>query len=566
MCNGGITLDENQTEDRKDTGTENPVNPENPDNSIEDDVKIYEYTGEERRRKDRFAQSMIAQKTSNWSKQDIHRGIILTVALCLVVVFMSLLDKIPVVFGWIGIFISALTPLIIGCAFAFLLNPVVKFFKNLFRKLIIKRKKKAAEADKLANTLAVIVTAVIFVSMIIALLVIILPQLKDSLFTLYEKLPGYFEAIKKWLNGVFSNSPQIQKTISQYMDNFQSVLSKLFNETLLPNMDSVISWITSGLMGFITAVLDIIIGLIVSIYILIDKENLKAKSKRVIYSCVSKNAGNKVLDALEYVNRVFGGFVNGKLIDSIVIGVMTGLFCGIVDMPYAMLVSVIIGVTNIIPFFGPFIGAIPSAFLILVESPQMALIFIIFILILQQVDANLVQPMVLGDSTSLSGLGVHLAIIVGSNLFGFVGMLLAVPGFAIIMTILTFVLKQRLKKRGLTSRTEYYVNLKCFDENGVPIRGERTKPEKPKKYHYMLGFLNKKHNKDSALEKKDEFDDSDEKPEDYSEIEDAYSVIEEGGEPDSKEEGEKDSKKDSKNDPKEDTKKENSSSKRKKKD
>ena len=526
-------MDENQTEDRKDKGTENPVNPENSANPIEDDVKIYEYSGEERRRKDRFAQSMFAKKTSNWSKQDIHRGIILTIALCLVVVFMSLLDKIPVVFGWIGVFISALTPLIIGCAFAFLLNPIVKFFKKQFRKII--KKKKAAEADKLANTIAVTVTAVIFVGMIIALLAIILPQLKDSLFTLYEKLPGYFDGIKKWLNGVFSNSPEIQKTISQYMDNFQSVLSKLFSETLLPNMDSVISWITSGLMGFLTAVLDIIIGLIVSIYILIDKENLKAKSKRVIYSCVSKKAGNKVLDALEYVNRVFGGFVNGKIIDSIVIGVMTGLFCGIVDMPYAMLVSVIIGVTNIIPFFGPFIGAIPSAFLILVESPQMALIFIIFILVLQQVDANLVQPMVLGDSTGLSGLGVLLAIIVGSNLFGFVGMILAVPGFAIIMTILTFIQKQRLKKRGLTSRTEYYVNLKCFDEDGVPIRGERTKPEKPKKYHYMLGFLNKKHDKDSALEKKDELDDTDEEPEDYSEIEDAYSVIEESEEPDSKE-------------------------------
>ena len=512
-------MSKNQTgEENKDSISVN--NAEMP----EDDVKIYEYTGEERRKKERFAQGMIAKKTHNWSKQDIHRGIILTIALCLVVVFMAMLDKIPIVFGWIGKLISALTPLIIGCAFAFLLNPIVKFFKKQFRKLTIKRKgKKAADADKLANTLAVIVTAVIFVSMIIALLAIILPQLKDSLFTLYEKLPTYFESVKKWLNGVFNNSPEIQKTISQYMDNFQSVLSKLFSETLLPNMDSVISWITSGLMGFITAVLDIIIGLIVSIYILIDKEHLKAKSKRVIYSCVSKEHGNKVLDGLEYVNRVFGGFVNGKIIDSIVIGVMTGLFCGIVDMPYAMLVSVIIGVTNIIPFFGPFIGAIPSAFLILVESPQMALIFIIFILVLQQVDANLVQPMVLGDSTGLSGLGVLLAIIVGSNLFGFVGMILAVPGFAILMAILTMLLKNRLKSRGLTNRVEYYVNLKSFDEDGVPIRGERVKPMKEKKYHYMLGFLNKKQDKKSALEKKED-------AEDYSEIEDDYTVIEDGTE------------------------------------
>ncbi len=488
----------------------------------EEDVKIYHYTGEERRKRDSsFAQGMM-KRTHNWSKQDIHRGIILTLSLCVVVIFMSMLDKIPLVFTWIGKFISALTPLIIGCAFAFLLNPVVKLFKKLFRKLTSKRKKKAAEAEKLANTLAVIVTIVLFVGLIIALLAVIIPQLKDSLFTLYDNLPMYFDNIKKWLNGVFSNSPEIQKTIGQYMDNFQSVLSKLITENLLPNMDSIITWVTSGIMGVVGVILNMIIGLIVSIYILIDKEHLKAKSKRVIYSCVSKENGNKILDGLEYANRVFGGFVNGKIMDSVVIGLMTGLFCGIVDMPYAMLVTVIIAVTNIIPFFGPFIGAIPSAFLILVESPQMALIFIIFILVLQQVDANLVQPIVLGDSTGLSGLGVLLAIIVGSNLFGFVGMVLAVPMFAIIMTILSIFMKNRLRRRGLTNRTEYYVNLKSFDKDGVPIRGERSKPvKKKKKYHYMLGFLNKVGNKDNVLEKKEDPD------EDYSEIEDDYSVIEE---------------------------------------
>ena len=483
--------------------------------------------------------NMIAKKTKGWSKQDIHRGIILTLSLCVVVVFMSLLGKIPAVFGWIGTLIAAMTPLIIGCAFAFLLNPIVKYLKKPLLKLTKKWKKKTSEAEKLANTLAVVLTIILFVGMIIVLLAIILPQLKDSLFTLYEKLPSYFESAKNWLNGLFKNSPEIQKTISSYMDNFQTVLSKVFNDTLLPNMNTIISWITSGLMGVIGAILDIIIGLIVSIYILIDKEHLKAKSKRVIYSMVKKEHGNKILDALEYVNRVFGGFVNGKIIDSVVIGIMTGIFCGLVGMPYAMLVTVIIAVTNVIPFFGPFIGAIPSAILILVESPQMALIFIIFIIVLQQLDANLVQPIVLGDQTGLSGLGVLLAIIVGSNLFGMVGMILAVPLCAIIFTILSMFLKSRLKKRGLTSRTEYYMNLKGFDEDGVPIRGERSKPVKTKKtYHYMLRFLNKKKTDENALEKKEEYDD-------YSEIEDHYSVIDdekekEVEEPDTNEAEEKD--------------------------
>ena len=467
---------------------------------------------------------MIAKRTKGWRKEDIHRGIILTISLCLVVVFMSLMDKIPTVFSWIGAFVKALTPLIIGCAFAFLLNPIIKYLKKPLIKLTRKWKKKESDADKLANTLAVILTVILFVGMIIVLLAIILPQLKDSLFTLYEKLPSYFDSAKNWLNGLFKNSPDVQETISKYMDNFQSVLGKLINDSLLPNMDSIISWITSGLLGVIGVILDIIIGLIISIYILIDKEHLKAKSKKIIYSLTRKEYGNKVLDALEYVNRVFGGFVNGKIIDSIVIGVLTGIFCGLVGMPYAMLVSVIIGVTNIIPFFGPFIGAIPSALLILVESPQMALIFIIFIIVLQQLDANIVQPMVLGDQTGLSGLGVLLAIIVGSNLFGVVGMILAVPLTAIIFTVLTILLKNRLKKRGMTDQTEYYINLKGFDENGDPIRGERGKEEKKKKrtYHYMLGFLNKKKKKDEEAPEK--------KEEEFTEIEDHYSVIEENPE------------------------------------
>ena len=459
--------------------------------------------GDDKKKNGRLSKESISERTGKWDKKDINRGIILTISLCAVVVFMMLIDKVPIVFNVIGKLVGALTPFIIGCGIAFLLNPVVKALTKPIRKLTLKMCKTEKKAQTLANTISVIVTILLFVALIIMLLAIVLPQLKDSIVRLYEKIPTYINNAQEWIKKVLKNSPEIEKIVSNYLTNFEDTLSKLLNNTLIPNMDTILAKVGSGIVDGLKILIDIFVGLVVSIYIMIDKENLKAKCKQLIYSNFKKERGNKILDGLEYVNRVFGGFINGKIVDSIVVGVITGIFCGMVNMPYAMLVAVLIGVTNVIPFFGPFIGAIPSALLILVEDPKMALIFIIFILVLQQLDANIVQPVVLGDSTGLSGLGVLLAIMVGSNLFGIVGMILAVPVFAIIYTVLGSLLRSKLKRRGLTEKTEYYVGLYGFDEDGNPIRGQRVKVQKEeKKYHYLLGFLNKRKKKE--LPKNDE--------------------------------------------------------------
>ena len=484
-----------------------------------------EFEERERRRGNRrFSKEAISRHAGNWDKRDVNRGIILTLSLCLVVVFMSLIDKVPVVFGWIGAFLGALTPFIIGLGIAFLLNPVVKILKKPMRKLTGKWCKTQAKADSLANVFSVILTIVLFIAFLVILLSIVLPQIKDSVLKLYDNIPTYMNNVKNWLNNIFKGNQSVMDVINKYLDNFQETMSKLLSNTLIPNLDTILLKVTSGIMGVFGAVINIFVGIIVSIYVLLDKEKMKAKSKKLIYSTFSKERGNKVLDGLEYVNRVFGGFINGKVIDSLVIGILTGLFCTIVDMPYGALVAVIIGVTNIIPFFGPFIGAVPSAFLILVEDPKMALVFVIFILVLQQLDANIVQPVVLGESTGLSGLGVLIAIMVGSSMFGIVGMILAVPVFAIIYTILTILLRNRLHRKGFTNNTDYFVNLYGFDEDGNPIRGERVKKKEEKKYHYMLGFLNKRTKKD---DKRTDSDENGAGVFEYRPIEDDYTVIEE---------------------------------------
>jgi predicted PurR-regulated permease PerM len=248
----------------------------------------------------------------------------------------------------------------------------------------------------------------------------------------------------------------------------------------MPNLDSIIAKVSSGVMGGIKFIINLFVGIIVAVYILATKDQLAAQGKKIIYCLFSKKTGNIVLDALDSVNSIFGGFINGKIIDSLIIGVICAVFCTAVKMPYAVLISVVVGITNIVPVFGPFIGAIPSALLVLVEDPSMCLMFIIFIILLQQIDGNVIGPLILGDSTGLSGLWIMFAILAGGNLFGLAGMILGVPIFACLYTFVAVLIGHKLQKKGLTSDTEYYLTLRRFDEEtGEPLRGDRPKRLRP---------------------------------------------------------------------------------------
>lgn len=248
------------------------------------------------------------------------------------------------------------------------------------------------------------------------------------------------------------------------------MLTELINKKLIPNMDTIVIYVSSGILGGVKIITDTIIGLIFAVYLLLSKELLMAQGKKLIYAVFDRKRGNEVLHGFAYVNSVFGGFLNGKIIDSIIIGLICSIILNIIDMPYATLISVIIGVTNIIPFFGPIIGAIPSGVLVLVDNPKKFLIFIIFVIILQQVDGNVIGPLILGDSTGLSGLWVLFSIIIGGNLFKFPGMILGVPVFACIYTLSTIMLRNALNKRGLNNSTEYFMEMHGFNDDGTPIK------------------------------------------------------------------------------------------------
>ncbi len=214
---------------------------------------------------------------------------------------------------------------------------------------------------------------------------------------------------------------------------------------------------------FLRGLYNLIVGIIVSVYILAKLEFFNAGFKRLMYCIFTVEAADKIYDGIHFTDRTFMGFISGKLLDSAIIGLICYIFCAITNMPYALLVSVIIGVTNIIPFFGPIIGAVPTGLIILLTDPVKCLIFVIFIIILQQIDGNIIGPKILGNSTGISGFWVMFSIILGAGLFRFWGMLLGVPVFVVIFTLVNSLVKRKLERSDLPVNTEDYLNVERID-------------------------------------------------------------------------------------------------------
>ena len=214
---------------------------------------------------------------------------------------------------------------------------------------------------------------------------------------------------------------------------------------MLKQMSGVINQVV----GFFGVVMNFFVGCVVAVYVLMSKEVFLRQIKKIIYAFSSKDGAAMIIEILKHSNEIFGGFISGKFIDSLIVGILCYIGCVIMAMPYVALISVIIGVTNIIPFFGPYIGLIPSAFLIMLYDPWKGLIFIVFILILQQVDGNYIGPKILGNSTGLSPFWIIVAIRLGGGLFGVLGMLLGVPTFAVIYYLIKSFVNYRLENKGI---------------------------------------------------------------------------------------------------------------------
>ncbi len=254
------------------------------------------------------------------------------------------------------------------------------------------------------------------------------------------------------------------ESLETQLDTIQTKLLEFAN-SIIPKLGDLSIKVKDGAIDFVIALKDFIIGFIVAIYLLISKETFIAQTRKVMYAIFPKNVGKSILRVSARINSTLSGFLSGKLVDSFIIGTICFIVMRIFSWDFAVLISVIIGVTNIIPFFGPFFGAIPSALLLLMAAPKQVIPFVIFIIILQQVDGNIIGPKILGDSTGLSPFWVMFAIFVGGGLFGFAGMLLGVPIFAVVYELFREFVEYLLKKKKLSHRTSDYND---FDINNPP--------------------------------------------------------------------------------------------------
>lgn len=421
-----------------------------------------------------------------------------------------------VLFRWdaikhsIGTLFRILAPVITGIVIAYVLLPVVEFFQRLLMKLtVFKESKKPLKTKKLVRNISIGGAMIFAVAVLFVLGYMIVPQLVRSIALIIARFPAYTRQIGEWFGHLQSESKfsqDIQNLVNQGLDYLQTWMKN----DLYPQIRVGINTFTMSVMNVFQFFYNLLVGAIISIYVLMSAETFTGQAKKITYAIFKPDTANSMVDVVRHCNQIFGGFISGKLIDSAIIGLVCFIVLTLINMPYALLVSVIVGVTNIIPFFGPYIGAIPSVILISLTDLRQGIIFLVFIVILQQIDGNILGPKILGNSTGLSPFWVVFAILLGGGVFGFPGMLLGVPVFAVIYYLIKSFVEYTLYKKHMPLETKPYISSDRYDtetEQLVYNSGEvDTRKERREKYgsYKNISIEREKKREEEALRKEQE--------------------------------------------------------------
>ena len=405
-----------------------------------------------------------------------------------VYVFLTLLFAVVCVF--IGIhfdrtrallskFIDICSPLIFGAGFAYILNPLLRFYEEV---LLKPRRGKKSLSRTMRRIFSVILTFLSLGILLSLFLWMILPHLTESITDLVDKFPDYITSLQSLANTIAAKGGVLAdavETALTYINNFIDQSYDLLKEYL--------PLITGYLQTIAVAVLDVVLGLVFAVYFLFAKENLAAQTKKILHAVFSDKMYHSIIEIVTLANRTFGRYFTGAILDSLLVGIICFIFMAILGLPYASLISVIIAVTNIIPIFGPFIGAIPSALILFVANPLYAVYFVIMILVLQQIDGNIIVPKIHGASTGLAPVWVISAITIMSGFFGLIGMFIGVPLFSVIYTIIKQRTERRLREKNLATETVSYMS-----DEGRAFYETEEKPKKPSIFSRMKTSLRKK--------------------------------------------------------------------------
>ncbi len=385
-------------------------------------------------------------------------------------------------------FIVIASPIIYGIIVAYLLTPIVNTLEaKLLNPIFFQKKGITKQKQKWMRVISVTLTMLLLIFVIYVFFSILIPNIVTSIKSISLQFPLYVKNLNYWINKFFERYPDIEKIITQLVDMYSEELNTYLNESIIPQLESVVKTVSLSLISVLRVLWDFIIGLIIAIYVLFSKELFSGQSKKIAYAFFSTENANHIISDIRFISDTFIGFISGKIVDSLIIGLICFAGTSILNIPYALLISVIVGVTNIIPFFGPFLGAIPSTVLILMVDPIKCIYFILFILFLQQLDGNVIGPKILGQSTGLSSFWVIFSITIFGGLLGIPGMIIGVPFFAVIYAGVRHLIDKSLSKKGLPTESNLYRDLEKIEAQQL-IPKENTHNKKI----FRFSFLKKK--------------------------------------------------------------------------
>ncbi len=399
-----------------------------------------------------------------WDRKYLYYGITAVIVCIIAFGFQAILDNIGKVTGVISLFITSLNSVLIGLFIAYLMNPVLvcldnKVFGPFANKIATKSKiikKKDSFAFRVSRTLSIFVTLFIFVGLIWIFLRLVIPSIYESILAISQNSSSYIENIQNWVHDIWNTDRQQEAWVVNIINQISTSVTGYLNDEIIPKMGTWIVNISSGVIGGVKFLFNCVVGLIVSVYVMASKEKFAAQCKKLIYAFFKRENADQLIRGIGVTDRIFGGFISGKIVDSIIIGILCYFGMSLLKLDFVVLISVIVGVTNVIPFFGPFIGAIPSALILLLVDPMQCLIFVIWVFALQQLDGNVIGPLILGDSTGVNGFWIIVSISIGGGMFGVPGMIFGVPVFASIYHLVRYICEELLKKKGMPTETEAY--------------------------------------------------------------------------------------------------------------
>ncbi len=448
----------------------------NRENAEQTQRRVQEEKARQRTEKSGYyiTQPSLGKGRGSWLKQQFGKSIVIFLAAAACILFYFALLRVSQISAAVSTLIGVAKPIIYGLAIAYLLNPIVK---SVDRRLIPFLEKKCPNFKKkkqLSRSVGIFLALLFLLAVIVALLNMMIPELYSSIRDMILNVPSQMNRFVDSLSDMNRDNSTLGTLLENIMTEATDFLQNWMRTDLMDSVNELMSSLTVGVINILKEILNLLIGLIVSAYVLFSKEKFSRQCKKITYALFKPSNANMILHLTIKSNEIFGGFIIGKIIDSAIIGVLCFIGLTLLDMPYTLLVSVIVGVTNVIPFFGPYIGAIPSAILILLTDPRMGIYFIIFIIALQQFDGNVLGPKILGNSTGLSAFWVVFSILIAGGLFGVPGMILGVPTFAVVYYIVDMLIVHKLEKRKLPVETDAYDEFSYVETDGTFIHAEKN--------------------------------------------------------------------------------------------